>query len=831
MALGLGSAWLLCAATAIAQGEVTTPVPRNHPEALYPESERANAPELVIVTLVVTIDQQGHVVEAKSEELAPGVSSAFAEAATLAVRKWEFVPAYRNGEPIASRIKVPFHFHKPVPPPAPAPKPTAAPEAKPAPEDVSVRGRPTPPSRGPSDFQIHVGELERVPRQNASDLLKLAPGIMLTNEGGDGHAEQVFLRGFDAREGQDIEFSVNGVPINESGNLHANGYADTHFILPELVSSLRVLEGPFDPRQGNYAVAGSADYQLGLKRRGFTSKLTAGSFNTQRLVLLWGPKDESERTFGGAEIYRTDGFGQNRGAKRATAMAQYEGKIGKEGTYRVLATAYGSDYQSAGLLRNDDVTRGTKGFYDTYDPRQGGQSTRFSLAGDIHTKSGATDLYEQLFVTLRGMRVQENFTGFLLDVQEPVQRPHGQRGDLIDRDIQSITVGSRGWARMHHGEGQKRHELEFGYFARMDSTNSTQYRVAAQTNAPYALDISNESKLADIGLYADGLVRPLPKFALKGGVRADLFAFDILNACAVKAVRRPNAENPPGDASCLSQGDFGAYREPTQRATTSSVAITPKATATFGPFSGVNFALAYGQGIRSIDPIYVYEDVNTPFARVESYEGGVTYARALRGPIGRVTLVAKSIFFGTHVDRDLVFSQSEGRNTLANGTTRTGWSGALRLTGAWLDQAANLTLVRSTFDDTGLLVPYVPDTVLRSDTVAHAKLPVRIDGTAVEGALGAGISFVGRRSLPFGERSNTIFTLDTSASLAWRGFEVALSSTNLTGSQYRQGEYNFASNWNASAERPSLVPARHFTAGAPRAFFATLTITVGGADK
>src|SRR5438309_666672 len=144
-------------------------------------------------------------------------------------------------------------------------------------EEVRVHGRPEPPSRGASDFYLRVGELARVPRQNATELLKLAPGILLTNEGGEGHAEQVFLRGFDAREGQDIEFSVNGVPINEAGNLHGNGYADTHFIIPELVDSLRVVEGPFDPRQGNYAVAGSAEYHLGLAERGLFAKLSAGS--------------------------------------------------------------------------------------------------------------------------------------------------------------------------------------------------------------------------------------------------------------------------------------------------------------------------------------------------------------------------------------------------------------------------------------------------------------------------------------------------------------------------------------------------------------------------
>jgi outer membrane cobalamin receptor len=139
--------------------------------------------------------------------------------------------------------------------------------------------------------------------------LKLAPGVYLSSEGGDGHAERIYLRGFDAREGQDIEASVNGVPLNESGNLHGNGFADLHFIIPELVLSLRVLEGPFDPRQGNYAVAGSVDYETGLAERGLTAKVTRGSYGTERVLVMWGPPGESTHTYGAAEIYRTDGFG------------------------------------------------------------------------------------------------------------------------------------------------------------------------------------------------------------------------------------------------------------------------------------------------------------------------------------------------------------------------------------------------------------------------------------------------------------------------------------------------------------------------------------------
>ena len=124
-------------------------------------------------------------------------------------------------------------------------------------EAVTVVGRRDTPSRGASDFNLKLGELSRVPRANAADILKLAPGILLTNKGGDGHAEQVFLRGFDAREGQDIVFSGSGVPIPVVALLFPWTYTDLHFIIPELVEGLRVIEGPFDPRQGNFAVAGS----------------------------------------------------------------------------------------------------------------------------------------------------------------------------------------------------------------------------------------------------------------------------------------------------------------------------------------------------------------------------------------------------------------------------------------------------------------------------------------------------------------------------------------------------------------------------------------------
>ena len=816
--------------------EVTPPTVVNHVDAFYPPSALASRRHADVL-LAVTIDADGHVT--KVEVVTTGGAD-LDESAISAARQWVFRPAMRGGVAIASRIRIPFHFAPPAPPPEVVetaqpnelPSQRAGDTSPPPPvEDVRVRGRRDPPSRGASDFTLQLGELARVPRGNASEMLKLAPGILLTNEGGEGHAEQIFMRGFDAREGQDLELTMGGVPINESGNLHGNGYADTHFIIPELVERLRVVEGPFDPRQGNYAVAGSADYQLGLAKRGLTAKLTGGSFGTQRMLVAWGPAETSNRTFAGAEIYKTDGFGPNRDATRGSAMTQYEGKLGERGSYRVGATAYSTHFHSAGVLRQDDFRAGRVRFYDSYDTSsfarqqvpEGGDASRFSVYGDIDTKVGDVGFSQQLFVIKRDMRLLENFTGFLLDTQQPLQSAHLQRGDMLDLSVKEMTIGARGSARMQGQAFGQKQDLELGYFARGDDAKGTQQRLEAGTGVPYKTETDLDSQLGNIGLYGDASLRATPWLNFRGGARADLFTFGVLDNCASHSVAHPSSTDPPTDQSCLTQQNFGRPREVNQRSATSSVAVLPRGSLLVGPFANLNFSLSYGQGVRSIDPAYVTQDVKTPFASIQAYEGGVTYA----GGVQDVDVVLRSIFFQTHVDRDLIFSETAGRNVLGNGTTRSGWVGAARFTGKFFDEAANVTLVRSAYDDTHLLVAYVPDVVLRSDTAVFHELPWPLMGKPIRGVLTGGVTYVGPRPLPFGQRSQDIFTVDSSLTFEWTRFEVGLVATNLLGNRYRLTELNYASDFH-SQPQATLVPERHFTAGAPRGIFGTFSVTFGG---
>lgn len=822
---------------------IVPPLVEHHHEAIYPANELKERKHAEVV-LIVTVDAEGHVSDV---EVGESGGKAFDDAAIVAMRLWTFQPATRGGKPVASRFRVPFHFAPPEPSspeevaapgmhghveaiepskaPPTSPKRTTPPvpveaTADARPSEVHVVGRSNMPSRGAGDHDITIGKLAAVPRSDAASLLRLAPGVLLTNEGGLGHPNQIFLRGFDAREGQDIEFSVDGIPINEVGNPHGNGTADTHFIIPELVKKLRVVEGPFAPQQGNFAVAGSALYDLGIDDPGLSVKATAGSFATKRLLFMWRPDGASDHTFAGAELFSTDGFGQNRAADRATAMGGYEGRLGETGSYRILATSYATHYGQAGTLRLDDVQSGRKGFYDTYDTSQGGDASRHSVGATLEGRLGKARASQSVFLIFRDFRLRQNFTGFLNDPQQTWQSLHPQRGDLIDQRSQTTTFGGRGSLREAWNVFGQKQELELGYYARYDRVDAVQQRDRTGTTIPYRTDLDLSSGIANVGLYADASLKPLSWITVRGGLRGDLYQYLVTNRCAVTS--QSSFGGDPLDTECFSSDRLG-YRSPEQTASTSASLLQPRATLLVGPFSGVTISTSFGRGSRSLDPQYVNQNLDTPFAKVDASELGVRYER----PVGNVDLDVRSVFFQTNVDKDLFFNQTEGRNTLAGGTTRRGWAGSARATGEFFDLAASLTLVRARFDDTHRDIPYAPNVVARVDGVLFGALPVKLAGRKLTGSIGPGLSYVGPRPLPFDEKSDTYFLLDVGASVKWRAVALGFIATNLLDRRYRLSEFNYTSDFR-SQPYPTQVAARHFTAGEPRALYATLTITLDG---
>src|SRR5882762_44139 len=97
---------LVAYATRAEAQAVTSPEPITRVEAEYPKSAGATG-EHREVELFVTVDQDGRVADA---EVAMSAGPEFYAAAIAAVKKWKFRPSLRNGRPVASKIRVAFHF-------------------------------------------------------------------------------------------------------------------------------------------------------------------------------------------------------------------------------------------------------------------------------------------------------------------------------------------------------------------------------------------------------------------------------------------------------------------------------------------------------------------------------------------------------------------------------------------------------------------------------------------------------------------------------------------------------------------------------------------------
>jgi iron complex outermembrane receptor protein len=844
------------------------------PQAEYPAGDTRVRPR-VVVTLEVLVDVAGKVADSHVTRVEPpSATAAFEPLARQAMARARFIPARRDGVAVPAQIQYELVFEPspapllaPVPAPMPAPPDqtsgqppvvSAAPAAAPSKsgvDEVVVRTQRKRPSRGASDFDIEIGELRHSFFPNAAALLRIAPGILLTNEGGDGHADSVYLRGFDAREGQDVEFTIEGVPLNEVGNPHGEGLTNLSFIIPELVDSIRVLEGPFDPHQGNFAVAGSAEYSLALPQRGVTLQYMLGSYGTHRALALWGPEDTGKETFGGVELRTTQGFGQNRDARHARAMGQYKvdlHALSSKAAMKLLLMAHTGQFGSAGVIREDDYQAGRIGFFDTYDAGQGGSLSRVMASASIEDDRERRTLRQQFFAAVRTSRNQMNFTGFLEDPPAPYRSGLEQRGDMTDQAYDATMVGARGSVRLREPWNGQKQEFEVGYYVRHDDADSSQRRLRAGTVVPYRIDFDLEQSVTNIGLYADAQFKPASWFTLRGGVRGDLFTFDVLNKCDYHDDFVNSAVNNQ-DELCYSRDRTGA-RDPTARRTASGLIAQPRATMLVGPFDRLRgewrhltLTGSVGVGSRAVDPSYIAQEDRTPFASVLATEGGLLYQRTLRrSPLGPLSLQARGIYYYTHVAQDLIFNPQEGRNTLAPGTRRQGMVAATRVTGSWLDWAASATYAHARFEDTdpgvagayvpadaGNVVPYVPEWVVRSDAAVYGSPRwLQWFGQQLRGRAGLGFSYISPRPLPFNERGDPFYVLDGNLALRWKHIEAGLNVQNILDQRYRLSEFNYASEFDANTPTPDLIPARHFTAGPPRMIFLMLTwFTDAGASN
>lgn len=788
----------------------------------------------VVVPMLVTVSPEGALIDCVIDvSLGPALDAAALEAARL----WRFQPAIVNGKPAAARARIAVRFHGPpldldagallalpalpdagvadtgatsvdagVPTVATnldagtsaaatsvafdaqvarAPLPDAARSA--APEEIaSATALAERAKRSASEVTRERDVLSASPHRTASDLVQTVPGAFVTQHSGEGKANQIFYRGFDAVHGQDVELWVGGAPVNEVSNVHGQGYADLHFVMPEVVRTLRASPGTYDPRQGDFAVAGTMRFDLGYDQPGITAKGGYGSFGTQRYFLAYRPKGAPEQTFGAAEFYDTDGFGPSRKARRASAIAQGLWRVGAT-SVRVLLTGYTGHFDAAGVLRLRDLQAGKVSRFATYDPQQGGASMRAQLVGEVTHRFGDRGVFGIApYLVLRTLRLRQNFTGYLID----------DRGDSSQQLNEAITLGGQAYYRMKLRLFSPGDAFEVGLSVRSDWVDQAQKRIGAVDQSVIDTEVDARVRGFDVGGYLDAVLHPWAPITLRAGVRIDGLGY--------------YAQDFAHDAGGKARASQG-------------MRVGPKATLEGRIVRGLSALVSYGQGFRSPQVRSLAESETTPFTRVWSLEGGLRYVRDGQ-------LEASAAAFRSWLSDDLAFDPGAGgRNEKVPATQRTGVTvDATYRPLPWLVGNAHVTYTRAEFRrsnalySAGDLLPYVPQLVARIDAVATPVLGEWLRRKLVLN-VGAGFSALARRPLPYAMMGHDIFLVDAQAGLRWGEVGLSVKAFNLLGTDWYDGEFLFASKWDRN-QSASLVPERHVTVGAPRSVFATLEV-------
>jgi hypothetical protein len=794
--------------------QVTVAEPEAPIQPVYPANVPAREVQ-VVLQLVIGADGQVESVVAVSRapEDAP---QAAVDAAVEAARGARFTPSKRDGRPIRSRIEYVVVLRPPAPPSEPAAvshgsPPTQTLTTNQQDEDyaqiVQVRGTTWSSPRGLGDVRVSRELLDAAPHQKTSEMLSAAPGFFVDHEDGEGLGNDVYLRGFDLDHGSGIEMRVGSIPINVPTHIQGQGYADANFIIPEVVRSVRVLEGPYDPRQGDAAIVGSAYFDLGVPERGYQARATYGSFGQWRVAGVAAPPSADEETFAAFSLRQTDGFGQSRASKSGSAMAQYGVDLGPRDHLRVLATAYGARSQLAGVVRQDDVDAGRIGYYDAYASpyaqNQSVESSRVIVGVDFdHASADGTRFEIAPWFMWTDFRARQNYTGNLESSQTP---PYvAGLGDLFETTNREAAVGFL--SRVHSAPlhlGPVDVVGEPAISARVGQTDQSRSLVDPSTLAVWDRRLSDGLRTIDVGAYVDLDVRIARKLRISGGPRADWLGVTVDDHLAAGAA---------GEAP-------GSIRH------AAGVAAGPRITAEYDAADELAPVVSYGEGFRSLDAAHLSEGASAPYSKVRSVEGG------FRSQVLKGRYVASASIFETWVGNELVFEPEAGGLETQRASTRSGFVGSLLVRPLdWLLASASLSFVRATFETQTAggnhYVPSVPPILFRADVSARGTL-VSVGGRPILGRAGVGYTFMAGRHLTDAVvgPSASILNLRLGARYGW--VELGLDVYNALGLEYPDDEQAYYSNWSTLSGQQGQPPAsfaRHISAAPPRTVLGTVAL-------
>lgn len=653
--------------------------------------------------------------------------------------------------------------------------------AHPPPIEVVVEGDPIAPKDNASQLTLDHGQLQTLPRRRAADLLEAVPGLVTAQHAGGGKANQYFLRGFDIDHGTDLRLMVDDIPINLPSHGHGQGYADLHFLIPELISSIEIDKGPYSAEHGDFATAGAVNYRIALPPPASQVSVTAGNFGVLRGVGIvparFGPY---ELTLAGEGYSQAGPFESPEDLQRGNLYLRLLRPLGESAYVSLTATNMVSSWSASGQLPLREVQAGRISRFGSLDPTEGGQTQRSSLSARFEATENRDSGHDQIAATLYLIRYRWNlFSNFTFFARDPLN------GDQIEQTDDRTTLGSDVRLSQSRRLGDVRSTLRLGLQTRSDNLQNGLYATEARRRHDTfeSADIAESS----LSLFADETLAPWPWLSVNAGLRADLFAVSVEDLA-------PTA---------VGQGATG---------TKSAELLSPKLSLSFHPKRELSTFIQVGRGFHSNDARGATRatDPATLLTPATGYEVG---ARIHPLPQLDVSIGA----FGIDLESEQIYIGDEGTTEPSAASRRLGLEGAASWqTQRWLTFDANLTLTRARTLGAGRdnAIPLAPT---RTGGLGVSASDARYGLAALRVRhLGARPATEDRRLVADG------YTL-LSARLARRmgSFELAADFDNLFGSVWR--EVQFATESQLQSE-DAPVREIHFVPGWP--FSAQFTLTV-----
>ena len=648
------------------------------------------------------------------------------------------------------------------------------------PVEVVVQGEATGMRRtSASEVTVEREQLLLRPRRRPGDLVEAAPGLVSVQHAGGGKANQYFLRGFDIDHGTDLAFIVDGIPINFPTHGHGQGYADLHFLIPELMSKLTVHKGPYHPRFGDFATAGALEFGLANHLPEAQVSVAGGQYGVRRGVgVLPLHLADSTQALVAAEGYAQDGpFRRPEELGRANLFARLRHELSPTVAATLTTMHYAASWYASGQIPRRAVDAGSMGRFDTLDPTEGGATQRHSDSLRIEAAFDAFDFEALLYRVQYDWRLFSNFTFFLDDPTFGDQIEQNDSRTVWGTDMHATNLETFSW-------GQVRSTL--GLQTRNDQIHNGLFHDQARQR----LETRVDSRVAQnsLGVYLDERIQFFPWLTVHAGGRVD--RFDVATDDLREEV--PLDERNNGLAT--------------------RTLVSPKASLVLSPLRQVDFFVNFGRGFHSNDGRGA--TYRTDRASLLVPATGYEVATRIQMP---THLTFTTALFLLDLDSEQVYVGDAGTTEPGAKSRRYG----VEFTGTyspstWLSLDAAATFNRAKYvsaPSNGGAVPLAPtQTVSAGATLKHpigtfasvrlrhvGARPANEDETLVARGFSIVSGLVGHR---------------------YRNFEAGLSVDNLFDSQW--DEVQFATESRLQNE-VAPVDEIHFTPGWP--FTAMLTLS------